>query len=223
MQFKQGTAVWTADDRKVGEVERVVIDPRTDEVTHLVVEKGFLLPVDKVVPISLIGPATEDRVRLREDAGDLEKLPDFEETHYIPLVEAESREAPPKPYASPLHWYPAIGTTWWQSGGHVGYPGFSNYPMPPYVVETERNVPEGAVALKEGAKVVDKDGDSVGDVEAVLTDPEDDRVTHLVVTQGLLAEEKRLVPTLWVSMARSDQVRLTVDADLVENLPAYEG
>jgi uncharacterized protein YrrD len=222
MQFKRGANVFASDGQKVGEIARVAIDPRTDEVTHVVVEKGFLLTADKVVPISLIGPAAEDRVTLRENAGDLEALPDFEERHYVLLDEERLKKVSAKGYASPLHWYPPVGTTWWRSGGYLGYPGFFGYPVPPYVVETERNIPEGTVALKEGAKVVSRDGEHVGDVEAVLTDPEEDRATHLVISQGLLLKERKLVPTSWISTVLPDEVHLAVGAHLIEGLREYE-
>jgi len=222
MQLKQGADVYTADDRKVGEIERVVIDPTTDEITHVVVEKGFLLPIDKVVPISLIGPATEERVTLRENAGDLEALPDFEERHYVMPREEEPQEAYSQKRPSLLHWYPPVGTTWWQAGGYRGYPGLFGYPGPPYVVETERNIPEDTVALKEGAKVVSKEGEHVGNVEAVLTDPEEDRATHLVISRGLLLKERKLVPTLWVSTVMSDEIHLAVGSRLLQQLGEYE-
>jgi sporulation protein YlmC with PRC-barrel domain len=222
MQFRRGASVFTSDGQHVGEIDRVVIDPKTDEITHVVVEKGFLLTVDKVVPISLIGPATENRVTLRENAGDLEALPDFEEKHYVLLDEKRLKEASSQGYPRPLHWYPPVRTMWWHNGGYLGYPGFFGYTMPPYVLETERNIPEGTIALREGAKVLSSDGKHVGDVEAVLTDPEEDRATHLVISQGLLLKERKLVPTSWISMVMSDEIHLAVGSHLIEGLQEYE-
>lgn len=57
MQFKEGTDVFTIDGDKVGSIDRVVIDPRNNEVTHLVVRKGFFFPTDKVVPMDLVRTA----------------------------------------------------------------------------------------------------------------------------------------------------------------------
>jgi uncharacterized protein YrrD len=222
MQFKRGANVFTSDGQKVGEIERVVLDPRTDEVTHVVVEKGFLLPIDKVVPISLVGPATEDRVTLRDNAGDLEALPDLEERHYVMVGDEAEKEASSRGQPRPLYWYPPVRTMWWQPGGYLGYSGFFGYPVPPYIVETERHIPEGTVALKEGAKVISKDGEHVGDVEAVLTDPEEDRATHLVLSEGLLLKERKLVPTSWVSTVMADEVHLAVESDVIEGLREYE-
>ena len=85
MQLKPDTQVVTADGKRVGAIDRVVLKPDTKEVTHVVVQKGFLFSEDKVVPLSLIGPATADKVTLRPDAGDLQELPNFEESYYIPV------------------------------------------------------------------------------------------------------------------------------------------
>ena len=216
MRFEKGASVYTAEGDKVGEIERVVLDPETREVTHVIVEKGFLFTVDKVVPVSLVGVTTEDRVTLREDAGELEALPDFVKTDYVPVIsqEAEISEG------GAVYWYPPIGAQWGAAGGYgpqYGYP-----PIPPYVVKTERRIPEGTVALEEGARVISKGGEHVGDVEAVLTDPEADRVTHLVISKGFLLTEEKLIPTSWISTVMSDEIHLLVGASQVESLEDYE-
>jgi len=213
VQFREGANVFTSEGQKVGEVDRVVIDPQTKEVTHVVVQKGFLLTTDKVVPVSLVGAATENRVTLREDAGDLEALPEFEVKHYVPIGEAEMHRKPEPGYVPSFYLYPPAGVSWWTTPG--------GYPIPPYVVETERHVPEGTVPLKEGAEVVSLDGDHMGDVEAVLTDPEEDRATHLLISQGLLLKENKLIPTTWVSTVLEDEVHLMVGSDLLKRLPEY--
>src|SRR6185295_6628330 len=93
MQFKQGANVSTYDGKYVGNVDRVVLNPKTKEVTHIVVRKGFLFSEDKIVPLSVIASATDQGVMLRQDAGNLDDLPPFEETHYVGLDEEETRTA----------------------------------------------------------------------------------------------------------------------------------
>src|SRR5436309_1374760 len=83
MQFQAGADVLNANDEKVGKVDRVVLDPRSKEVTHLVVRKGALFKTDKVLPVGMVASTDPDRVRLRPDAEALAGLPDFEETHYV--------------------------------------------------------------------------------------------------------------------------------------------
>src|SRR5574341_1521242 len=83
MQFQQDVSIVAANGQEVGHIDRVVVDPQTKAVTHIVVRKGFLFKEEKVVPMDLIADATEERITLRADAGDLEALPPFEEKHYI--------------------------------------------------------------------------------------------------------------------------------------------
>jgi len=216
MQFKEGAKVFKADGERVGTIDRVVIEPDTKEVTHLVVQKGFLFTEDKVVPMSLVGPATEDRVTLREDAGDLEKLPDFKETHYVWVGDGEAYPEQAG-YASPLYWYPPSGIVWW-------YPSYLSlgYPKPPYVPRTERNIPEGTVALEEGAEVISRDGEHVGDVERIFTEPQENRVTHILISEGLLLKTRKLIPSRWIARVYEDQVNLRVGSRLLEGLEEYE-
>jgi uncharacterized protein YrrD len=220
MILKEGASVFTSDGREVGEIDRVAIDPESKEVTHVMVRKGLLFKTDKVVPISLVGTATEDRVTLREDTPDLEALPDFEKTHYVTVVDAAEAQSEDEADASPpLYWYPPAGYTWW---GPSSGPAYYGYPIPPYVVQTEKNIPEGTVALQEGAKVLSVDGDHVGNIEAVLTDAETDRATHLLISQGLLLKETKLIPTTWISTVLEDQVHLLVGSAQLQDLPSYE-
>ena len=67
----------------------MVLNPKTREVRRLIVRKGLLFPEDKNVTLHLITPAAEDRVSLSEDAGDLDKLPQLEETPFIPVDAGE--------------------------------------------------------------------------------------------------------------------------------------
>jgi len=215
MQFRENADVYTLDNKKVGEVERVVLDPQTKEITHLVVRKGFLLTEDKVVPIELVESATEDQVTLRK-MGDLESLPNFEETQYVRVDRVDPKYPYEKGYAWPFFWYPTVGMTWWS---RRAYP---LYPRPRYVVETWRNIPADTVPLKEGADVISVDGEDVGSVERIFADPERERATHLLISEGLILKEKKLVPTTWIMSVEEDEVRLAVSADFVDNLPETE-
>jgi len=210
MQFKQGAEVYTADGERAGTIKRIVIEPDTKEVTNLVIQKGILFTEDKVIPISLVNSSTEDRVKLRKDGGDLTKFPDFEVSHYIPADRGALSERRSRQLVRPMFWYPPIG----------GYNGFAVYDMPPYV-RKEENIPEGTVAIEEGADVISSDGEHVGDVERVFTEPEADRATHLLISKGLLLKEKKLIPTRWLTHVFEHEVRLSVEADLVKSLPEY--
>jgi uncharacterized protein YrrD len=215
LELKEGTDVFTSSGEQVGKINRFVLDPATNEVTHIVVQKGWLLPADKVVPIAMISSATEEQVVLNKDIGNFDQLPPFEETHFVELTQAD---IPPTSY--PYRYAPAY--YWYPPSGYIGYPrfGVEYYGWPP--AATTRNIPADTIPLKEGADVMSSDGEHVGDVERVFVDSESHRATHFLISEGLLFKERKLVPTHWVRSVEEDKVHLWVPSRLLERLPAYQ-
>ena len=203
MQFKDRTEVVTSDDHKVGRVERVVIDPRTKEATHIIVRTGLLFGDDKVIPIDQIVEARKDQVTLKK-ALDFESLPDFEEEHYIPLDDDELPPAFGPGQALPVYWYPFRSAHDYQDI------------LRPHTIETVHNIPDQTVALKEGAKVTSADGKHVGHIERVFIDPDTDRVMTLLVSKGLLLKERMFIPSAWISGFGEQEIRLAVGSKLLE-------
>jgi uncharacterized protein YrrD len=216
MQFKEGVDVFTADGKRVGKIDRVVIEPDSWEVTHLVVKKGFLFTSDKVVPMSLVGPATEEKVTLRQDSGSLEEMPDFQESHYVLVDRGPETTPAPGRQARSVFWYPPLGGLWPEHMYH------RTRKAPRFVLRTEQNIPANAVALEEGAKVRGSDGKQIGSVERLFTDEPQDRVTHLLISKGLLIKEKKLIPSDWISKVMEEEVYLSVSSEFVDGLPEYQ-
>ena len=194
-------------------VDRVVLNPKTKEVTHIVVRKGFLFLEDKIVPLSLIASSTEEGVALRPNAGDLESLPPFEETHYVSADDLEARDAAST--AEPLYWYPPMG-------GWLGYSEFGYGYPPPYPSETQQNIPPDTVALREGALVITADGQQVGTVERVFTDSQTDRATYFLMSQGLFFKERKLIPVTWIRTINENEIHLSVGAVTLDGLREYQ-
>jgi uncharacterized protein YrrD len=216
MQFRENAEVVTSDGQKMGKIDRVVLDPNSNELTHLVVQKGFLFSEDKVVPLDYVASATEERVVLKEGQLDLDDFPNFEETHYVPVEEAGGSEESGHDGLDKLAWYyPVPGGAWWRQRS-LANPGISK---PPYVRKTEVNIPEGTVALEEGAKVLSSEGEHVGNIERVYADEEEQRVTHLLISKGMISKSHKLIPTMWVDSVREDEVRLSIGERFVEKLP----
>jgi hypothetical protein len=61
--------------------------------------------------------------------------------------------------AAEVYFYPPHHVSWWATGGRLWYP------KPRYVLKSEKVIPDGTVALEEGAKVVSNDGEDIGEVE----------------------------------------------------------
>ena len=93
MQFNQGASVMTLDGKAAGHVDRVVIDPRTNEITHLVVRRGLLQRQAKVVPITAVTTGRDGQLSVHVRSDDLDLLPDYEEEQYVPADEAGEGQA----------------------------------------------------------------------------------------------------------------------------------
>jgi len=215
MELKEGADVFTASGEQLGKINRVILDPGTNEVTHIVVQKGWLLPADKVVPIAIVSSATDEKIVLNEDIN-FDQLPAFEETHFVELTQADMPPTgyPTYSYAPAYYWYPP--------SGYIGYPRFGAeyYGWPPAV--TTRNIPADTIPLKEGANVVSSDEKHVGAVERVFLDSESHKATHFLISQGTLLKERKLVPAHWIRSVEENEVELSVPARLLERLPAYQ-
>jgi uncharacterized protein YrrD len=211
MRFKKGAEVFTAADEKIGVLNRIVIDAKTRDVTDLVVERGSLFKDEKVIPVGLVDLENEDRIMLRETNQSVDDFLDYETTHFVPLdqmgASSENIET--------FYWYPPVNFQI-PTGGIV--PGV----VPDYVLQTETSIPEGRVAITEGAQVVSADEKHIGNVEQVIANSETNNVTHFVVGKGLLLKEHKLVPAFWVTTVDEDKIYLSVEASLFDRLPDYQ-
>jgi len=228
MQIVSGAHVFSPSNEKIGHVDRVVIDPQTKKVTHLVVRKGFLLKSDKVLPIDWVSAAEGDHISLTTHATGLDSLPNFEEKHYIrsddSVAVAETEGLNPAAHSAPaaapmLLWYPP-------AMGVYPVPGTVGSPKPAkvrYVKTVEANIPANTVALKEGVRVLSADGEHIGDVERLILNSDTKEVTHLLVKEGILFKKHKTIPADWIGEAYEEEIHLVVDKKLLSGLPDFTG
>jgi sporulation protein YlmC with PRC-barrel domain len=203
MQFNQNATIFSADSKEVGHLERVVIDPATKALTHIVIRKGLLNAKDKVIPVDMISAAVPDSIGLRLTADRLDELSDYEETRY------------------------SQGSDGWSGPAMQGASGYMDNPNTPMTTaptlkEKVINIPPNTVALKEGAQVNTADGKHIGKLEQVLTSPESGQVTHLRISHGVLRKESKLIDALWIDTIEEKTVTLNTDSATVEQLPDYD-
>lgn len=201
MQFNQNATIISADSKEVGHLDRVVIDPETKALTHIVIHKGLLNAKDKVVPVDMIAAAVPDSIGLRLSADKLDELSDYEETKYS-----------------------QGNNSWSAMQGTSGYMDTPNAPMTsaPTLKEKVINIPPNTVALKEGAQINTADGKHIGKLEQVLTSPESGQVTHLRISHGVLRKESKLIDAAWIGTIEEKTVTLNTDSATVEQLPDYD-
>ena len=235
MELKEGTRVFASDGKEVGRIRRFVINPATNEVTHIVVQKGWLISEDRVVPFEMVNTATEHTVVLSENMHTFKQLPPFEETHYSAAPEADvSRGGSPrhtveKPERSEEPHHDQIVEADVSQGGAPRYgavPSYYSYPPHRYVgyplMELTRNIPEHTIPLREGTDVISFDGEHIGDIERLFVAADSNRATHFVISQGLVFKDRKLIPAHWVRTVDEDKVELAVSSKRLEDLPAYE-
>src|SRR5260370_26597694 len=173
LDIKIGSTAHCRDGR-AGHISRLVVEPGSKRLTHIVVERGLLLHRGVVVPISLISSAIGDTVQLDIDSGVLDGLP----------LDTEIDFAVPDVAWSAEHGYPPDGTL-----VAVGNPIPSVGELAPAWsgLLVEGHVYEGAPAneaqIGRGTQVTSRDG-SLGLLDRVLLDPESGTVRALVVRKG---------------------------------------
>jgi sporulation protein YlmC with PRC-barrel domain len=211
IQFQKNATVLAADGQQVGTLSRVVVNPDTRALTAIVVRKSALFnPDEKVVPIELVAETTEDQILMHDEAGDLESFPPFEEKLLVDANEYADELPPSGKQPSSIFGSNDLGMT-------VTRPA----PGTQLVTQIKQNIPEGTVAMKEGAKVLTIEGKHVGNVEQVLADPLVDQITHLLISRGMFMKETKLIPINWVMMMGGEKVHLRVKKASVEELNEY--
>lgn len=215
MKFKYGTDVFNAEEEKIGEVENVVIDPREEEVSHLVVSKGFLFTEDKLVPLSLIAHATEEAVTLHPYDADFEDLKDYQEEYYVKTTEPDRYL--PLVNMSGLYMYTPVDFS-----PAVAMETQEERQKRQYQERKKTNLPEGAEPIQKDTNVFTYKNEHLGDVEEVIVDSVTDQVTHFVVSKGILLQEEKLIPAEWVKEYDREKVVLAVNKETVNSLPAYQ-
>lgn len=202
MEFKDGSTVYTQEGKEVGSLLRVVLDPHTNEATHIVIQRGLIFVSDKVVPVSYVASASDAGVILNCSIQELEELSPLDIEKPIP----ENERVKPKRIYIPT------------MGG--AYPTVIE--QPEIDTRIERTIPENLVALKAGARVKGQDGGHLGNVERVFTDPETGEVTHFVVSHGFLKNGKKEIPVQWARMIDENEIELVIPGKEFKDLPEYQ-
>lgn len=207
MKFINGAKIYSSVGERVGELKRVVLDSKTHEISHLVIEKGILMKEDKVIPIGLIDAQDDDRIGLKVTAEELNDFPAFTETKFKLFKDKTEDGLKAYNYVSNYHW--------WSSGKALGYAA------PRLVNKRLGNIPENSIALKEGAIVMAPNGEKLGYLERIISDTDSHEITHIVVSDGAIKPIKRLAPIFWVDDISAKEVDLVVRQKHFDKLPEY--
>jgi sporulation protein YlmC with PRC-barrel domain len=194
-QFTIGVDV-SCRDGDCGALIRVVVNPVTREVTHLVVEPKHREGLGRLVPLDLV-EASADSVKLTCTLAEFEALDLAEETRFLPGSGLLPGYASSEVFALP---YFGLGP------GNV---------TPPVTVDA---LPLGEVAVRRGETVHAADGE-IGRVEGLVIEPVHHHVTHFLLQEGHLWGRKEVaIPISAVTGIDKDGIRLSVTKKDVEDL-----
>jgi sporulation protein YlmC with PRC-barrel domain len=183
----------------------VIINPVIEQVTHLVVKGASSSDKEYIVPLYLVSAVLVDTIQLRCNKAELEKMDPFVRTAFIQVKVPN-----------------LVG----YSGGLYGMGG--PYYLPYVKSETtvyepvrSEQIPPGELTVRRGTRVKATDG-YIGHVDEFVVNPENGRITHLVMREGHLWGKKDVIIPL-SAMEKTDEetVFLNLDKRQVESLPTF--
>jgi sporulation protein YlmC with PRC-barrel domain len=190
-QFTIGARA-SCTDGHCGEVSRLIIDPATDTVTHLAIQPGHRQEAARLVHVHL-AEATDEGIRLRCTLAEFDKLDHAEELD-------------PVTGAGP------------DLIGNVGITaGFSARAWR-QTATFEDVIPGSEDEVGPGDPVLAVDGE-IGRVQGFLVNPDNDRVTHVLLQEGHLWGRKEVAIPISAVTRVDEGIRLNLTTEQVGELP----
>ena len=203
----------SCSDGHCGEVKRLVFDPATETVTHLVIQHGHRPEAGRIVPAHL-AETTDGEIRLRCTLAEFDKLDHAEERE---IADAADQHAGSGGLLGDGLAYSVSGDALAPGGGGLMDIG----PMPPprhRRTMIEDVVPLGEDQLRPGDPVHAVDGE-IGRVQGFLVNPGDGRVTHVLLQEGHLWGRKEVAIPITAVTRVDIGILLNLTKDQVGNLP----
>ena len=185
MKYRIGTEVFS-DGILMGQIQYLIVDPRSCEVTHLVIQKPDA-ETCKIIALELVEIRTKRALVLCRKVT-WSSLPDYQPQYYQPSNGKTSYLRIPMSYLHPLYYYPPVEQPE-SSNGNFKQEGVDNS------------------ILYQGTQVYDDTEKRLGEVIARGEDAEGN-LTHLVIQ--MVNEREIHVPLSWILYTSSDNIYLNV-------------
>jgi uncharacterized protein YrrD len=213
--IRLGEPVFSHDGRKLGTVDRLILDERRRRVKALVIHK-LLQAADKIIEMSQVERVGEDGIVLRINADEAARLPAFVRQEFVEVTPDAALHAL---YSSLMPGQGTFLATAPVAGRHTiedATAGVHPPPIPPDArVTVESNVPADYDVISSGTDVYASDGRWVGTVAEVMVDP-DGNVTGFVVKEGVLFKHDVFIPVDWIADIGDKHIHLKVSAEQAE-------
>jgi hypothetical protein len=215
-EFDIGSEV-VCSDGVCGDLRRVVVDPVARAITHLVVEPRHRRHGGHLVPVDLVA-STGKAIRLSCTLAEFAALDTAEQDQF---VSGGGGEWGYDETQSMSHPYTQLGVgTMGMGGMGMGGTGVSGLGVGSHKVSQDR-VPVGEVEVARGDHVEALDG-PIGHVGALVVDPRDHHVTHLLLDEGHLWGHKRVAIPIGAISRLDVGIRVELSKEQIRDLPAVE-
>ncbi len=183
--------------RSCGSPVAIVLNPVSDQVTHLVVKERGSPHTERLVPIGMVVETTPEHIELRCSLAELSEMDPFIETEFL-------RTKVPHYGTDAVVYHWALATPEIETKT---------------VVVQHEQIPPGELAVRRGAQVECTDG-HIGKVDEFLADPNSGHITHLVLRKGHLWGQKDVsIPVSEIDRIHENVVYLRLSKQEVEALP----
>lgn len=196
MDFPLNVEVHCPDGR-CGRSTYIILNPVTEQVTHMVVQEQKAPHTERLVPVDWVKETTPELILLNQPKEAVETLASFNQTDF---VHQDLPHHTPDPEVTLLLWPFAVATSKITS-------------------EEYKKIPPGELAVRRGARVRASDG-RIGHVDEFLVDAESGYITHLVLREGLPWDKKHVtIPISQIDRIEENIVHLKLDKRSVKALP----
>ena len=196
MEFPLNADVHCSDGR-CGRSTYIVLNPATEEITHLVVQEKRPSRAERLVPVQLVERTAAEVILLNCTLEEFTNLESFNQTEFVYTdLPHHARD-------------PSLTVLWPYT-----------VPAKRVVDQRVRPIPPGQLAVRRGARVRATDG-RVGTVDEFVVDPDSGNVTHLAMREGHLWGDRLVcIPVDDVDHIEETAVHLRIDKDTVAALPS---
>jgi sporulation protein YlmC with PRC-barrel domain len=193
-------------DGNCGKLLKVVVDPDSGKITDLIVEKGFLLATNRIVPIAAVEQATEEEIHLSIGSDQFEEYPKYH---------AEEIRIPAP------GWERAEERTAKDATEHTSIYGqaFERAFVPTIRYRIHEGISPELSVVERGMPVNHAEK-TIGKVDHALVDRDSLEITHLVVDPGLLADSI-VMPISMVKQISEEELYVEATDQELELLPRY--
>ena len=190
-------------DGPFGYLDGVLLNPITDEVTHLVVEEDKLLGSKRLVPVDEVNTSSFRYISLHCTVQELSNYETFAEVEFIPVKE-------PYDYAYEL---PDLEDRMLYS-----WPFATT--KPGYLPVEHEHIPANELVIHRSVQVFANDG-KVGTLDKLMIAPDDHKITDLVVRVGYFWGYKDIaIPLEQIERIKEDHIYLKLSKEKIESFPA---